>query len=111
MNIKKRKIKEKKVLTSSTKHDTILSNTERMNAMPRVKKLHVVVRIIGTDYVINDLGPGKSPRFELYNEKTKTVVQKSNNPLLLNKYVEENFYAESSETPKSKKGRRKLTKI
>ena len=91
--------------------DSLNINTERMNTMPRVKKLHVVVRIIGTDYVINDLGPGKSPRFELYNEKTKTVVQKSNNPLLLNKYVEENVYAESSETPKSKKGRRKLTKI
>ena len=79
--------------------------------MPRVKQLHAVVRFIGTDYIINDLGSSKSPRFELYNEKTKTVVQKSNNPLTFDKYMEENVYVESSETPKSKKGRRKLTKI
>ena len=79
--------------------------------MPRVKQLHAVVRFIGTDYIINDLGPSKSPRFELYNEKTKTVVQKSNNPLTFDTYMEENVYVEFSETPKSKKGRRKLTKI
>ena len=84
---------------------------ERMNKMPRVKQLHAVVRFVGTDYIINDLGPSKSPRFELYNEKTKTVVQKSNNPLIFDKYMEENVYVESSETSKSKKGRRKLTKI
>ena len=69
--------------------------TERMNTMPRVKQLHAVVRFIGTDYIINDLGLGKSPRFELYNEKTKTVVQKSNNPLIFDKYMEENVYVES----------------
>ena len=85
--------------------------TERMNKMPRVKQIHAVVHFVGTDYIINDLGPSKSPRFELYNEKTKTVVQKSNNPLTFDKYMEENVYVESSETPKSKKGRRKLTKI
>ena len=85
--------------------------TERMDTMPRVKQLHAVVRFVGTDYIINDLGPSKSPRFELYNEKTKTVVQKSNNPLTFDKYMEENVYVELSETPKSKKGRRKLTKI
>ena len=79
--------------------------------MARTKQLNLVVRFSGTPYVINDLGPGKSPRFELYNEKTKTVVQKSNNPLTFDKYMEENVYVESSETPKSKKGRRKLTKI
>ena len=79
--------------------------------MPRVKQIHAVVHFVGTDYIINDLGPDKSPRFELYNEKTKTVVQKSNNPLTFSKYMEENVYVESSETPKSKKGRRKLTKI
>ena len=79
--------------------------------MPRVKQLHAVVRFIGTDYIINDLGPSKSPRFELYNERTKTVVQKSNNPLTFDKYMEESVYVEFSETPKSKKGRRKLTKI
>ena len=85
--------------------------TERMNKMPRVKQIHAVVHFVGTDYIINDLGPGKSPRFELYNEKTKTVVQKSNNPLTFDKYMEENVYVEFSETPKNKKGRRKLTKI
>ena len=84
--------------------------TERMNTMPRVKQLHAVVRFIGTDYIINDLGLGKSPRFELYNEKTKTVVQKSNNPLTFDKYMEENVYVEFSETPKSKKKPKKINK-
>ena len=79
--------------------------------MPRVKQIHAVVHFVGTDYIINDLGPGKSPRFELYNEKTKTVVQKSNNPLLLNKYVEENFYNVYTESVQEKPRRGRKPKV
>ena len=79
--------------------------------MTKPKTANIVVRYAGFNAVVFDHGPSKSPRFELYNEKTKTVVQKSNNPLTFDKYMEENVYVESSETPKSKKGRRKLTKI
>ena len=75
--------------------------------MSKVKQLRVVVQFVGTDYIINDLGPGKSPRFELYNERTKTIIQKSNNPLTFDKYMEENVYVEFSKTPKSRKGRRR----
>lgn len=48
--------------------------------MARTKQLNLVVRFNGTPYVINDLGLGKSPRFELYNETTKAVEAKSDNP-------------------------------
>ena len=48
--------------------------------MARTKQLNLVVRFGGTPYAINDLGVGKSPRFELYNETTKTVEAKTDNP-------------------------------
>ena len=35
---------------------------------------------MGTPYVINDLGFGKTPRFELYNQTSHQVESKSNNP-------------------------------
>ena len=79
--------------------------------MPRVKQLHAVVRFVGTVYIINDLGPGKSPRFELYNEKTKTVVQKSNNPLTFDTYMEENVYVESIQEKPRKGKNLKLNQI
>ena len=79
--------------------------------MPRVKQLHAVVRFVGTDYIINDLGPSKSPRFELYNEKTKTVVQKSNNPLTFDKYTAENVYVESIQEKPRKGKNLKLNQI
>lgn len=80
--------------------------------MARTKQLNLVVRFNGTPYVINDLGLGKSPRFELYNEITKTVEAKSNNPIDFDNIVwKEGIDIEFSETLKSRKGRRKLTKI
>lgn len=81
--------------------------------MARTKQLNLVVRFGGTSYVINNLGFGKSPRFELYNEATKAVEAKSDNPRDFDNIVwKENMDVELSETPKSRKGRRrKLTKI
>nr|DAG87329.1 MAG TPA: hypothetical protein [Herelleviridae sp.] len=81
--------------------------------MARTKQLNIVVTFMGTPYVINDLGFGKTPRFELYNEATNAVEAKSNNPRDFNNIVwKENTDVEFSETPKSRKGRRrKLTKI
>jgi len=55
--------------------------------MARTKSLHIVVKYIGTDWVVNDLGEGKKPRFELYNTKTKTVAKKSNKPLEFDDFV------------------------
>ena len=80
--------------------------------MARTKQLNLVVRFGGTPYVINDLGFNKSPRFELYNETTKAVEAKADNPRDFDNIVwKEDIDVEFSETPKSRKGRRKLTKI
>lgn len=49
--------------------------------MPRTKNLNIVVSYGKTGYVINDLGPDKSPRFELYYIPDKKTIKKSNNPL------------------------------
>lgn len=49
--------------------------------MPRTKNLNIVVSYGETGYVINDLGPDKSPRFELYYTPDKKTIKKSNNPL------------------------------
>lgn len=49
--------------------------------MPRTKNLNIVVSYGETGYVINDLGPDKSPRFELYRIYDKKSIKKSNNPL------------------------------
>ena len=48
--------------------------------MGRTKKLNIVVTYGNTEYVVNDLGQDKSPRFELYNLSTKTIKSKSDNP-------------------------------
>lgn len=55
--------------------------------MPRTKSLNAVVTYTGTDYIINDLGVDKPPRFELYNTATKTVTQKSNNPMDFDEFM------------------------
>lgn len=76
--------------------------------MARTKQLNLVVRFGGTPYVINDLGLGKSPRFELYNESTKAVESKSDNPRDFDDIVwKEDKNAELSETPKARTGRRR----
>ena len=49
--------------------------------MPRIKKLNIKMTYGDTGWVVNDLGEDKSPRFELYNIKTKQVKSKGNNPL------------------------------
>ena len=55
--------------------------------MPRTKSLNAIVTYVDTDYIIKDLGLGKSPRFELYNTATKTVAQKSNNPMDFDEFM------------------------
>lgn len=76
--------------------------------MARTKQLNIVLRFGGTSYVINDLGFGKSPRFELYNEATKTVEAKSDNPRDFDNIVwKKDIDVELSETPKSRKSRRR----
>lgn len=55
--------------------------------MPRTKKLNIVVTYGDTGYINNDLGPGKSPRFELYHIPSKTIVKKSDNPYDFDKYL------------------------
>ena len=72
--------------------------------MARTKKLNLVVQLGETPYVINDLGSGKSPRFELYNQTTKTVEAKSNNPMDFDNIVwKEDVSVELSKTSKSRK--------
>lgn len=55
--------------------------------MPRVKNLNIVVIYGEVGYVINDLGTNKSPRFELCHILTKKSIEKSNNPLYFDEYM------------------------
>lgn len=55
--------------------------------MPRIKNLNIVVTYGDTGYVINDFGPDKSPRFELYYIPDKKSIKKSNNPYDFDKYI------------------------
>ena len=48
--------------------------------LARTKNLNIVVTYGNTGYVVNDFGPEKSPRFELYHIPTKKSIKKSNNP-------------------------------
>lgn len=49
--------------------------------MARTKTLNICVRYGGTPLVINDRGPDKSPRFELYDTEEKKIVASSDQPL------------------------------
>ena len=55
--------------------------------MPRIKNLNIVVTYGDTGYVINDFGPDKSPRFELYYIPNKKSIKKSNNPYDFDEYM------------------------
>ena len=55
--------------------------------MPRVKNLNIVTTYGDTGYVINDFGPDKSPRFELYYIPDKKSIKKSNNPWDFDEYM------------------------
>ena len=58
-----------------------------MNKIPRIKNLNVVVAYGDIGYVINDFGPTKSPRFELYHIPTKKSIKKSNNLYDFDEYM------------------------
>ena len=60
--------------------------------MPRAKKLDLVVQYGDIGYYVNDLGKGKSPRFELYDEKNKKVITKSNNPVDFDEWLKKNIW-------------------
>lgn len=55
--------------------------------MPRVKKLNIKMTYGNTGWVVNDLGEEKSPRFELYNIKTKQIKARENNPLAFDNFM------------------------
>lgn len=55
--------------------------------MARTKNLNTVVVYEGTGYIINDLGPDKSPRFELYHIYDKKSIKKSDNPWDFDDYM------------------------
>lgn len=55
--------------------------------MARTKNLNIVVTYGDTGYVINDFGPDKSPRFELYHIYDKKSIKKSNNPYDFDEYI------------------------
>lgn len=51
--------------------------------MARTKSLNLVVHYGGTNLYVNDRGSGKSPRFELWDDKNKQVIAKADNPVEL----------------------------
>lgn len=55
--------------------------------MARTKNLNIVLTYGDTGYVINDFGPDKSPRFELYHIYDKKSIKKSNNPYDFDEYM------------------------
>ena len=62
--------------------------------MGRKKNLNIVVSYGSTGMVINDFGPGKSPRFELYDLINKISIKKSNNPYDFDKIILEKWRKE-----------------
>lgn len=55
--------------------------------MARTKNLNIVVTYGDTGYIINDFGPDKSPRFELYHIYDKKSIKKSDNPWNFDDYM------------------------
>lgn len=55
--------------------------------MARTKNLNIVVTYGDTGYIINDFGPDKSPRFELYHIYDKKSIKKSDNPWDFDNYI------------------------
>lgn len=53
----------------------------------RTKKLNIRVTYGESGYGINDLGEGKSPRFELVYMPTKEIIMKSDNPMDADKFM------------------------
>lgn len=55
--------------------------------MARTKNLNIVVSYGDTGYIVNDFGPDKSPRFELYHIPDKKLIKKSDNPWDFDNYM------------------------
>lgn len=59
--------------------------------MARQKQLNIKIKFGETGYVVSDLGEGKTPRFELFHIPTNKIIEKSNNPLNFDKYINKMF--------------------
>lgn len=59
--------------------------------MARTKELNIVVQYGNTGWVVNDKGQSVSPRFELYNTKTRETLDKGNDPTKFDKHIKEMF--------------------
>lgn len=59
--------------------------------MARTKGLNIVVQYGDTGWVVNDRGQSVSPRFELYNTKTRETLDKGNDPMKFDKHIKEMF--------------------
>ena len=55
--------------------------------MPRTKSLNIVVTYGDSGFAVNDLGPDKHPRFELYHTSSKKPIKKSDDPTDFDEYV------------------------
>lgn len=55
--------------------------------MARTKTMNIITTYGETGYVINDMGPDKSPRFELYHIYDKKSIKKSDNPWDFDDYI------------------------
>lgn len=62
--------------------------------MARTKQLNFVVEYVNTGYYVNDNGPDKQKRFELYYEPESKIIMKTNNPLECTKWIQSNIWKE-----------------
>lgn len=68
--------------------------------MARTKELNIVVRYGDTGWMINDKGQSVSPRFELYNTKTRETLDKGNDPMKFDKHIRTMFQGKKIERMK-----------
>ncbi len=62
--------------------------------MARTKELNIVVQYGYTGWIVNDKGQSVSPRFELYNTKTKETLDKGNDPMKFDRHIKTMFKIE-----------------
>lgn len=62
--------------------------------MARTKELNIVVQYGNTGWAVNDKGQSVSPRFELYNTKTRETLDKGNDPMKFDRHIKTMFKIE-----------------
>ena len=65
--------------------------------MARTKELNIVVQYGDTGWVVNDRGQSGSPRFELYNTKTRETLEKVNDPMKFDRHIKKMFQSQKIE--------------